>query len=189
MALILPGYDPTNGNANSVLFKTYKNMCSTYTLGKPLEDQTDILINGDFNIAVVHSYGFFVFLIGYQIGLFKNVTSLVVIDGYFPKDRKFNETEYEIKLPPIPILFFFPTFGNRQDYPLEAIVRQAMISRKNITVVRGHGFGHNLIFEKFDTDKVADLVLNLQHVPETRTSDLDLNVYFPETDISIKRNI
>jgi hypothetical protein len=181
MGLVIPGYDSKNGNTNSVLYKTYKTKCSQYVLDQPLEDQYQF-IDSDSKEVIVHSYGFFIFLVGYKLGLFKN-TSLVVIDGWFPKDCKFNGTEYKIELPPIPTVFLFPTFGDRKDYPLEAIVRQAMTSRKDITVVRAIGFGHNLLFGSFDEHMVADLVLALQCLPEKRLSDVDIKVNFPDTTL------
>lgn len=180
MALILPGHDSKNGNENSCLFKIFKS--STYVLNKELTDQ-ETIINSDSEVAIVHSYGFFIFLVGYQKGLFPNVESLLVIDGWFPKDCKFNGTEYPIELPKLPTVFFFPTFGSRKDYPLESIVRQAMITRKDIHIVRGIGFGHNLLFGDFDKFKANDLILNLQLLGNERTTDLDRVVRFPSVDV------
>ncbi len=180
--LILPGYDSKNGNRNSFLYKAFGEMCNEYVLDKPLEEQESI-IKPSSEIAVVHSYGFFIFLVGYQNGLFKNIKSLIVFDGWFPSDCKFNGIDYSIELPDIRTVFFFPTFGDRKDYPLESIVRQSMISRKNITVVRGLGFGHNLLFGEFDENSVNSLTVSLLRLPDERSNDLDLVVKFLGTKV------
>ncbi len=160
-------------------------MCSSYVLDKPLQEQS--FQDADSITAVVHSYGFFIFLVGYQQGLFQNVKTLLVFDGWFPADCIFDGNEYPINLPAIRTIFFFPTFGNRREYPLEAIVRQQMIVRNDITVVRGHGFGHNILFDNFGTANTFALIVNLlASVPEERTNDLDLVVKYPSTKLEKK---
>jgi hypothetical protein len=155
---ILPGYDSKNYNTNSFLFKTYKENCSEYVLDKPLESQESIISLKE-EQTVVHSYGFFIFLAAYQKGLIQNTKSLIVFDGWFPTNCKFMEDEVKIVLPNIPMIFFFPTFGDRREYSLESIVRQQMATRKDIIVIRGLGFGHNLLFGEFTEKKVTKLVI------------------------------
>jgi hypothetical protein len=173
--LILPGYDSMNGNTNSFLYKTFGEKCSTYVLTQPLESQTSIL-NKDATRAVVHSYGFFIFWVGYQKGLFPNVESLVVFDGYFPKDEIFHGEEFKVGLLPLKTVYFFPTVGDRSSYKLEGLMKGS--SRSGMHIVRGVGFGHNLLFQEFDIEKAKALTLNLCLLvdePETE----ERNVVFP----------
>lgn len=180
--LIIPGHDSKNGNTNSFLYKTYGSLCSEYVLDKPLENQP--FVNADSECAVVHSYGFFIFLAGLKKGLFKNVNSLVVFDGWFPNDCKFMSEEISVEdLPNVPTTFFFPTVGNRRGYPLESIVRKTMISRNNITIARGIGFGHNLLYQNFDTKKADELVNYLCKLSDYLTIIKEVIITFPNSKI------
>ena len=155
-ALLLPGHDDATGNRNSFLFRSYP-FCAEYVTNQDLKEQH--IRNADAPVAMVHSYGFWAFVVGYQLGLFPNVKQLVVFDGWFPANKEFNGVKYEVKLPPIPTKFFFPTFGDRSGYPLESIVHQVRaLGRKDLGIFRGIGFGHNLLFGEFDEAGARDLV-------------------------------
>jgi hypothetical protein len=183
--LILPGYDAINGNKNSCLFKMYPE-CTTYTLDQPLEDQ-QIKIEDSTTTAVVHSYGFFIFMVGHQRGLFKEIKHLVVLDGYFPRDCTFMGESYKMTLPEqVNMLFFFPTVGDRSSYPLEAVVRQAMVTRNGIFVVRGIGFGHNLLYQEFQESQGKLLVQNcidFIHKETCPPFPKDYAVVYPQTNL------
>lgn len=182
--LVIPGYDSKNGNTNSCLFKAYGvDKCEQYVLNKPLEEQN--FMNFASEKAVVHSYGFFIFIVMRKLGFFSSVKQLVVLDGWFPYDCKFNGKEYPIDLPEdILMTFFFPTVGNRKDYPLEAVVRQQMVKRKDIHVVRGINFGHNLIYNEFTPDCVTELVESLLPEKMLKYDNVcDFILYFPQASL------
>lgn len=163
--LILPGYDTQHGNKNSCLFRGFPDECEQYVLDKPLCDQHWNHPHAE--SAIVHSFGFFIFLVGLKNGLFQHVKNLIVIDGWFPRDGKFQDHAYSIHLPTdIKCTFFFPTVGDRKDYPLEAIVRQFMATKDNheIVIIRGEGYGHNLIYNEFTSEKMVGFVQKLEGI-------------------------
>ena len=168
---IVPGYDPVHGNKNSVLYKTYGDQCIEYNPSEKIEGWTT---NTGNKVAVVHSMGFGAFLAARQEGGFVDTERLLVLDGAYPKT--WGETPLVAKIPPFPCIFFFSTVGDRSGYPLEAVVRQAMLSRKDITVVRGIDFGHNLLYGSFGCEKVKDLVQYLLSLPTDGSSERDILV-------------
>ena len=194
-------------NKNSFLYKIYKDRCCEYVLDKPLIYQksfTDkIQPDKKYNV-VVHSYGFFILLVALQQNIIKeeSINSIVIFDGYFPKLCKFMNIDVEIKIPNIPTLFFFPTVGLRIDYPLESVVRQTIANRykynegenncvsldndnentifsnKDIVIIRGLGFGHNILYKSFQEPEAGELIENLLLLLK---SGSDLYVIFPNT--------
>lgn len=168
-ALILPGYDTATGNRNSFLWRTYPEYATEYTPTQPLEDKPDA------RLAIVHSYGFFAFLAGYQQGLYRSVKRLVVFDGYYPAHLMFADHKVELVLPPIECIFFFPTVGNRTSYPL----RSLLVTDEH-TVVTGEGFGHNLLYNEFTTKEAEILV---DSVVRTYPGE-KYKVVFPHTQLT-----
>ena len=85
----------------------------------------------------MHSFGYFAFLVARAAGRLRDVTRLIVIDGWFPHDKQWGSVTCAVDVPAgVACTFFFPTFGDRSEYALEAVVRQAMVTRRDITVVR-----------------------------------------------------
>jgi len=157
---ILPGYADATGNTNSCLWRAYMDV--------------------DQEIVVVHSAGFAGFCAARSMGRLSSVCRLIVLDGWYPYPTT-TETSNKFDLPPVPCILWFPTVGDRSLYPLEAVARRAMVTRKDITVVRGVNFGHNLIYGEFDEKKVRELVTWLSTLPDERASDVDITVTFPNT--------
>lgn len=179
---VFPGYDTKNGCTNSCVYKALKSLCYTYVLDKPLSEQFNIMKN--VTDVICHSYGYWVFVVGLAEGLFPQVASVTVIDGYIPKDRSWCGIEYEVKIPnSIKQKYFFPTVGDRFGYPLEAIVRQAKATAPSpcIWIFRGIGFGHNLIYENFQEEQVKELVEDIHNHKDQ--SPRERLVMFPLTKI------
>ncbi len=157
-ATFIPGWDETNGNTNSFLYRVmgeYK--CCEYVLGKPLSDAFIKKIQLS-NICVIHSAGFWAFLVAYKRGYLNHVTKVVVFDGWYPETCKISELPGDGN---IEYVFAFPTFGNRAEYPLETdVVRPAMKLHKNITVARLVGYGHNIMFGEVGLTKASELITN-----------------------------
>ena len=158
----IPGYDSTNKNANSCLYRVFgKDACTLYNPG----DELDVIATPT---VVVHSYGFYA-LVAAGI-LSADVKRVVVLDGWIPELQSWGNDVCPVYIPEnISWVFFFPTVGNRTEYPLEAVVRQAMVARKDITVVRGVGFGHNMLFApKITEERVREVVQKLIELPDER---------------------
>ena len=172
-ALLIPGYDDANRNKNSCLYKVYgESACVCYTPGEFVSfpaDSTEILI--------VHSYGFYAFLAGRSAGLLRGVKKLIVIDGYFPSNQKWGDVAVRVEIPKdISCVFFFPTYGDRSGYPLESVVRQAMVERRDITVARGVGYGHNLLHPPTE-DTIREIVSFLAGLPSQRQEQEDIHMF------------
>ena len=175
IAMVIPGHDDEHFNSNSCLYRTYgAAACTLYNPGS-----VDSTPAADSDIAVVHSFGYFAFLAIRAGGGARNVKRLVVIDGWFPRDKMWGTLPVSPGVPEnVACTFFFPTYGDRSGYSLEAVVRQAMVNRRDITVVRGVGYGHNLLHPPHVTPaNVRTLVSFLVGLPDARTSDADIVTY------------
>ena len=165
-ATFIPGFDERTKNTNSCLYRAFPE---TAVVPYDHVDYNDNFPEQGRETVVVHSYGYYAFLMARAGGRLRACKRLLVIDGWFP-----SKSRMSAELPTgVSCVFFFPTFGDRTDYPLEAVVRQAMVSRADITVVRGVGFSHNLVYGAFGEAGVRELVSGLAQLPTERTSDVD----------------
>lgn len=169
--------------ANSCLYRAFgAEACVAYNPDLPISAQRGAFpaeIPGA--VVVAHSFGFAAFIAARASGLLRNAARLIVIDGFYPLDRTWAGRDITIELPSdCPCIFFFPSFGDRSRYPLEAVVRQAMITRLDLTVVRGIGFGHNLLYGSFKEPDVCSLVARLAALPDTRESEADIAIHMPQ---------
>lgn len=132
--LLIPGHDDATLNTNSCLYKTFgAAACISYNPGDLAQFPETCP-----DTAIVHSFGYFAFLVARAAGRLRDVTRLIVIDGWFPHDKQWGSVTCAVDVPAgVACTFFFPTFGDRSEYALEAVVRQAMVTRRDITVVRG----------------------------------------------------
>jgi hypothetical protein len=161
MIAIIPGFDTETGNTNSVLFRAYPD-CLTYTKGESLAERwKDKDIVKTATTVVVHSMGFFAFLVALDEGLFQQVNKLLVLDGYYSKNQMWGEKECPVYIPDIHSVYFFPTVGNRSTYLLETEHLNMHRENPKFKVVRGVGFGHNLLYESFDVEKARELIQRL----------------------------
>ena len=150
-SLIIPDYEQGVQNTGSCLYQGFgEKECSQYVLDIPLREQTGF-INEDANIAIVHSYGYFIFLVGRNEGMFKNVKLLLVLDGYCPEPRIFNGNPCLINIdaPGVPTAYFFPT-RDRHLFPLKEELRICNF------IFKGYDYGHNLIFGDFKPEHVRE---------------------------------
>lgn len=182
--IVIPGHDDETGNTNSCLWRSFgKNVCLAYTPG---DDFVGFPQDATGRIVVVHSCGYWAYLAARTAGLLENARGLIVIDGWYPvhrTERKWGAMLVDAScVPNIPTVFFFPTVGDRSAFPLEAVVQQSLVRRvDNVNVnvnvkniVRGLGFGHNLMFEKFQEPQVRWLVKHLCGVLAGEVSETDL---------------
>jgi hypothetical protein len=169
------------------LFRAYvgAEWVVTYSPDVSLADQIDAFPLAAPPVVVVHSCGFFALMAARGAGRLHGMRKLVVIDGWFPHDHLWagagadDGACVKVQVPlDVACVFFFPTFGDRSDYPLEAVVRQAMVERADVTVVRGVGFGHNLLYPPFGLVGVRALVDRLVAMPDRRGTDADVVVTF-----------
>jgi len=177
---LIPGHDAVNGNTNSCLYRAFGDQCVRYDPAKPIAEQLDAFPEQGEETVVAHSYGFAAFVAARAAGRLQAATKLIVLDGWYPEDGMWTGEPLLIQLPNIQCIFFFPTVGNRSEYKLEAdIVRPAMASAHDITIVRGQGFGHNLVYQSFGADEVKELIKSLGYL----TGVGIYTVEFPQTGL------
>jgi hypothetical protein len=157
--LIIPDVDVYS----STLVKAYRFGCVEYDVNRPLVGQfKQVEAATTAKTAVVHGFGYFVFVVGWSKGLFRQVERLIVLDGSIPMTRKFAGERIQTLFADVPSqLYFFPTAGFRAPYKLESeVIAPIYLSHRDnsIQIVRGQGFEHEILSATFDVERVRTLI-------------------------------